>query len=562
MPAIEPADAYTAAARVAAAETASRAKEWRRAAALWDALRIEAPSDARHWAKAAEAYCEAGLLDSADQLLVKALGLFPGDAWLAFFYLRVARRRQDWAEFLGRAEKLWTDFPDFWRGWIEFADALSVAGRKADAEARRREATQRFPTEFWPNFWVAWRRIAEPRCGRRGRDLVGTGASLPRTARRGHRPRCGTRSLRRGRADFERQSLARDVAPVSDDEYRCPTDLAIVSTPLRRVMVIGSCLSASWPAVLEGRHDGCTAEHFLINHRATLPADMPGAAAEYDFHLIQIPLRQLLNEHTYFGLPYSDATAFERLFDAVCGRLTDMLHDLMRWNRAHGVLTFVCNFLVPQQNPMGRLLPRYDLRNFVYFIEKLNEALGRELQQYENAYLFDFDQIVGTYGRRYVQDDAVWTLSHGAGLTDTGFEQDTSRLDPLERIPRYYPLSTHKIVQHACAELVAMYRTIRQDDMVKLVLVDLDDTLWRGVAAEEAEASSLWREGWPIGFVEALMFLKQRGVLLGIVSKNDEDRVRAMWQRIYGDLIQLEEFAVRKINWQPKADNIEVILRE
>jgi len=31
------------------------------------------------------------------------------------------------------------------------------------------------------------------------------------------------------------------------------------------------------------------------------------------------------------------------------------------------------------------------------------------------------------------------------------------------------------------------------------------------------------------------MFLKRRGVLLGIVSKNDEDRVRGLWQRIYGD---------------------------
>src|SRR5437762_11667216 len=58
------------------------------------------------------------------------------------------------------------------------------------------------------------------------------------------------------------------------------------------------------------------------------------------------------------------------------------------------------------------------------------------------------------------------------------------------------------------------------------------------------------------------MFLKQRGVLLGIVSKNDEDRARAIWQRIYGNLIRLEDFAVRKIKWQPKADNIEAILEE
>ena len=238
------------------------------------------------------------------------------------------------------------------------------------------------------------------------------------------------------------------------------------------------------------------------------------------------------------------------------------LRTAQRWNQQHGTLTFVCNFLVPQQNPMGRLLPRYDLRNFVYFIEKLNEALGRELQLYKNAYLFDFDQIVSTYGRRYLQDDAVWTISHGAALADSDFEQDAGRLEPLERVSRYYPLAVHKLVHCACSELLGMYRTIRQTDMVKLVLVDLDDTLWRGVAAEADEASSTAREGWPLGFAEALMFLKRRGILLGVVSKNDEDRVRAIWQRIYGNLIRLEDFAVAKINWRPKADNIEEILGE
>jgi len=98
---------------------------------------------------------------------------------------------------------------------------------------------------------------------------------------------------------------------------------------------------------------------------------------------------------------------------------------------------------------------------------------------------------------------------------------------------------------------------------VKLVLVDLDDTLWRGVAAEEAEVPSIVaREGWPLGFAEALMFLKRRGVLLGIVSKNDETRVREIWRRIYGSLIRLEDFAAVKINWRPKAENIEEILAQ
>src|SRR3981189_379330 len=113
------------------------------------------------------------------------------------------------------------------------------------------------------------------------------------------------------------------------------------------------------------------------------------------------PPRQILRERMHFGLSYSDTAAFERMFETARAQLCETLAELMRWNQAHGILTFVCNFLVPQQNPMGRLLPRYDLRNFVYFIEKLNEALGQELQQYKNAYLFDYDQVVSTYGKRH-----------------------------------------------------------------------------------------------------------------------------------------------------------------
>ena len=35
----------------------------------------------------------------------------------------------------------------------------------------------------------------------------------------------------------------------------------------------------------------------------------------------------------------------------------------MKYNTQAGLPTLVMNFMVPQYNPMGRLLPRYDLRN-------------------------------------------------------------------------------------------------------------------------------------------------------------------------------------------------------
>jgi len=210
-----------------------------------------------------------------------------------------------------------------------------------------------------------------------------------------------------------------------------------------------------------------------------LPEAPPCAPEEYDFHLIQIPLRQIVPPWTLFGAS-SDLGRFERLFEAARDRLSDQLAGLMRWNKAHGILTFVCNFLVPQQNPMGRLLPRYDLRNFVYFVERLNEALDQELRQYKTPICSISTRSSAPLAGGHIQDDAVWMISHGAALSDFDWEGDRGRLEPLDKVSRYYPLSTQNFVQHGWAELVAMVRTIRQADMVKLVLVDLDDTMWRG----------------------------------------------------------------------------------
>jgi predicted Zn-dependent protease len=72
------------AARATAAEAASDAKQWRRAAELWDALRADFPHQARCWLKAGEALCEARLLDDAECVLAKAVILFPDDQWTGY----------------------------------------------------------------------------------------------------------------------------------------------------------------------------------------------------------------------------------------------------------------------------------------------------------------------------------------------------------------------------------------------------------------------------------------------------------------------------------------------
>ena len=95
----------------------------------------------------------------------------------------------------------------------------------------------------------------------------------------------------------------------------------------------------------------------------------------------------------------------------------------------------------------------------------------------------------------------------------------------------------------------------------KLVVVDLDDTLWGGIVGDV---------GWEqlrlgghdsvgeafVDFQRALKSLKRRGILLAMVSKNDE-AVALEAIRSHGEMVLKEDdFVGWRINWQDKAQNI------
>jgi FkbH-like protein len=155
----------------------------------------------------------------------------------------------------------------------------------------------------------------------------------------------------------------------------------------------------------------------------------------------------------------------------------------------------------------------------------------------------------------------VCQSNHGAALSNADFVHDQERLEPVPKMTALYSIRNHEYLHIIWNELVAMYRTLRQVDTVKLVIMDIDDTLWRGVAAENAEDGPEMA-GWPLGLAEALGHLKNRGVLLALASKNDEGLLRKLWKSIMGRHLSLDDFAAHKVNWLPKAENIKELLRE
>ena len=122
-----------------------------------------------------------------------------------------------------------------------------------------------------------------------------------------------------------------------------------------------------------------------------------------------------------------------------------MLADgALAYHEKRPLITFVANYTLPQQNPMGRLLRScYDLRNPVYFVEQLNRVIADEIADLLNVHLLDIDQISANYGRKYIQDDVIWLTTHQSVISDYDAKFDANRIEVAA------PISTHHVVHRA-----------------------------------------------------------------------------------------------------------------
>ncbi len=338
--------------------------------------------------------------------------------------------------------------------------------------------------------------------------------------------------------------------------YRTPTDLQVTPDAETRFLVIGACLAQAFPDIAAMINPLFKGDFILLNNFDSFPEMAPDQAAQYDFQIVHLPLRTILG-NAYFRLP-DDLASHEEFLRLTQDNLARYLAGAVKPNTERKLLTFVLGFMVPQQNPLGRLQPRYDLRNVMHFIERLNQFLAAEVAKLTNAYFVDVDQVSACVGKKSCQDDMVWSFTHGTSLSDGDHDHDLNRIEPPAPMQQHYSARWLEFFEAVLHEIFAMRRTLRREDTVKLVAVDLDDTLWRGVAAEGTLGVA---EGWPMGLVETLLILKKRGILLAIVSKNDEQFIRANWDRIVQGQISLSDFAVHKINFRGKAENLAEILQ-
>ena len=100
----------------------------------------------------------------------------------------------------------------------------------------------------------------------------------------------------------------------------------------------------------------------------------------------------------------------------------------------------------------------------------------------------------------------------------------------------------------------------------KVLVLDLDNTLWGGIIGDEGvEKIQIGRET-PLAeaytaFQEYCLALRNRGVLLAVCSKNNEEIARQGFEHP-DSVLKLEHFASFKANWEAKHENILSIAQE
>lgn len=125
---------------------------------------------------------------------------------------------------------------------------------------------------------------------------------------------------------------------------------------------------------------------------------------------------------------------------------------------------------------------------------------------------------------------------------------------------------TNAVFRSAVESTKAAIRAI-QGEAKKLIICDLDDTLWGGIVGDAGWERLRLGGHDPVGeafvdFQSELKALTRRGVALAIVSKNTESVALEAIESHPEMILRKEDFAGWRINWQDKAQNILELLAE
>lgn len=175
--------------------------------------------------------------------------------------------------------------------------------------------------------------------------------------------------------------------------------------------------------------------------------------------------------------------------------------------------------------------------SFSWQVRKFNYGLMELAQNTPNLFVCDLAALQNKYGRNWLFDASIYT--------------STEMILSIDSLPYV----SSRILDIVCA-LKGKFK--------KCLILDLDNTVWGGVVGDDGLEGIQLGHGLGIGkaFTEFQMWvkkLKDRGIILCICSKNDEDKAKEPFEKHPDMVLRLGDIAVFMANWETKVDNIRAI---
>ena len=175
--------------------------------------------------------------------------------------------------------------------------------------------------------------------------------------------------------------------------------------------------------------------------------------------------------------------------------------------------------------------------SFSFQVRKLNYELMLLSKQYPNLFVCDIAGLQNLFGRQFMFSPNVY--------------MSTEMVLSVNALP------------YVASRVVDIIGAIR-GQFKKCLILDLDNTVWGGVIGDDGLEGIELGHGLGIGkaFTEFQMWvkkLKQRGIIICVASKNNEDTAKEPFERHPDMVLKLDDIAVFMANWETKVDNIRAI---
>ncbi|HEY6301535.1 MAG TPA: HAD-IIIC family phosphatase [Terriglobales bacterium] len=172
-------------------------------------------------------------------------------------------------------------------------------------------------------------------------------------------------------------------------------------------------------------------------------------------------------------------------------------------------------------------------------LRQINRELRRIEGEFHGVYSLDYEALVARHGSEHWHDQRKWL---------------TARLP----IAAGYLLPMAREWMRFIVPLSG--RT------AKVLVVDLDNTLWGGVIGEDGMGGIRVGSEYPGAAYQtlqrALLDLSRKGILLAVCSKNNLDDAMQAMEKHPGMLLRAKHFAALRVNWTDKAQNLREIAQE